>query len=348
MLHVTRQLLESVGTAGSYRATGSGRFERDRTWQQLPLDRQKYFLQHVAPALLERAETVHATRPASTAKDGVISCGYASSLVSHDQHLALAYAHPLAEAVLIDFLSTLDRVLVVEDTAPVIETGVRAVIGAQQLAVRPLGRLTGHLPRIGPLSQENIATAFERQPSEPDFDVLARPSGAVFQLRCGGFEPLYHALDAQLPSDQWVAGDVGCSSVHGYLPPQVIDTAYALGTSIATASGLSLSGHKGVAVIGDVGFLHSGLSSLLGAVEHGHDLLVIVLCNGIAAMTPGTQNTPGMAKIRRLVEACDPTAIAEIDIDTAGAERIGAVVHDALAAPGVQVILASAEPKTFG
>jgi nitrogen fixation/metabolism regulation signal transduction histidine kinase len=80
---------------------------------------------------------------------------------------------------------------------------------------------------------------------------------------------LYQVLDELLPEGYLVAGDVGCSILHGYFPPQVIDTAYALGTSIATAAGMSLSGRKGVAIIGDTGFIHSGITGLLNAVEHG-------------------------------------------------------------------------------
>jgi indolepyruvate ferredoxin oxidoreductase alpha subunit len=164
---------------------------------------------------------------------------------------------------------------------------------------------------------------------------------------CGGFEPLYQALSELLPEGHPVAGDVGCSILHGYFPPQLITTAYALGTSIGTAAGMSLSGRKGVAVIGDTGFLHSGITGLLNAVEFGHDVLVIVLYNRISAMTPGAQEIKGMERLKSLIEACGPTAVDEIDLDRASPDELRGLLKKRLEERGVHVVIARAEPRPF-
>ncbi len=324
------------------------RLERSRPWGRFILERHKYHFEHVWPRLMEQVESSALNRlRRGRGKDGVISCGYVASLVEHENHLSLGYAHPLPERQIVKFLEGLKRVLVVEEIAPLVEEGVRALVAAHGLRVQVLGRLSGHLPRVGQLEKRHIEMAISAQPSGLNFDIELKLSGSLEKLPCGGFEMLYQALDSLLPEDHLVAGDVGCSILHGYFPPQVIDTAYALGTPIATASGMSLSGRKGIAIIGDVGFLHSGLTSLLNAVEHGHNVLVIVLNNQIAAMTPGRQGIKGLSKLRKLVEACGPTAIDEIDLKNIQPGALKELLSRRLGERGVHVVIARAEPKPF-
>jgi indolepyruvate ferredoxin oxidoreductase alpha subunit len=111
---------------------------------------------------------------------------------------------------------------------------------------------------------------------------------------------------------------------------------------------MSLSGRKGVAVIGDVGFLHSGITSLLNAVEQGHNVLAIVLYNRTSAMTPGKQQIKGLERLKRLVEACGPTAIDEIDMQKIEPDKLKALLKRRLEEEGVHVVIAQAEPRRFG
>lgn len=349
LLQVTSRLTKAADPAGDYRARTQGRFDRDRPWSRFMLDRHKYLLQELYPALLARIEdsALHQIQRGA-GDDGVISCGGVSQWVSAHNHFALAYACPLPEQRLAQFLSGLKRVLVVEEVAPVVEEAVGALVAAHGLQVQVLGRLSGHLPRVGPLEQAQLASAFSLRPQGWNFEVNVQPTGEIFQLPCGGFEPLYLALDAALPEGYPVAGDVGCSILHGYFPPQVVDTAYALGTSIATACGLSANGQKGVAVIGDTGFLHSGVTALLNAVEHGHNVLAIIIHNAISGMTPGHLEIPGMHRIRALAAACGVDAIDECDVRTDPPEAIQALIVQRLAERGVHVLIAKGKAKTWG
>jgi len=349
LLQVTSRLTKATDPAGDYRARTQGRFDRDRPWGRFMLDRHKYLLQELYPKLLARVEDSALHRVKRTeGDDGVISCGGVSQLVQAENHFALGYAYPLPEKRLAQFLAGLKRVLVVEEVAPVVEEAVGALAAAQGLKVQVLGRLSGHLPRLGPLDQAQLDAAFSLHPRGWNFEVNVQPTGDIFQLPCGGFEPLYLALDAALPEGYPVAGDVGCSILHGYFPPQVIDTAYALGTSIATACGMSSNGRKGVAVIGDTGFLHSGVTALLNAVEHGHNVLVIIIHNAISGMTPGHLDIPGMHRIRALAVACGVDAIDECDVQTDAVESIQALIERRLGAHGVHVIIAKGKGKTWG
>lgn len=323
-------------------------FDRTRPWGRFILERHKYHLEQIWPKLLERVEgsKLHRTRRAS-GTDGVISCGYLSSLVEHENHLALGYAYPLPERMISQFLSGLKRVLVTEEIAPIVEEGVRALVGVLHLNVLVMGRLTGHLPRVGPLEQRHLENAFSSKPQGWNFDVQVQLSDSLSHIPCGGFEIIYQVLETLHAEKQLIAGDVGCSILHGYFPPQVIDTAFALGTSIATAAGMSVSGQKGIAVIGDVGFLHSGITSLLNVIEHERNVLIIVLYNRISGMTPGRQEIQGLRKLKRLIEACGPAAIDEIDAQETPPSELKNLLSRRLKERGVHVVIAHGEPKKF-
>jgi indolepyruvate ferredoxin oxidoreductase alpha subunit len=368
MMQVTARLLDGMGRVSEMPLAAEGRFDRDRAWKNLILDRYKYYYQKIYPQLVELVEDsplhqaspgqasldVHLRQPSagegersrrSLAKSGVISCGFVSTLVREEHHFALGYAHPLPERQLVNFLRDLDRVLIVEEIAPMVEESIAALVAKHSLKTKVFGRLTGHLPRIGALEEKHIAEAWERVGGAFDLDVSAAVSGGILELPCGGFELLYEVLDEVLPEGYFVAGDVGCSILHGYFPPQIIDTAYALGTAIATAAGMSLSGRKGVAIVGDTGFIHSGITGLLDAVEHGHDVLVIILYNKYSAMTPGAQPIPGLERVRALVEACGVDTIDEVQMESITKDELRGLVQRRLAERGVQVLLAHARPR---
>jgi len=349
LMQITGRLLQTAGAVEPPEPPGPApRFRREQAWSRFILERHKHHLQEIWPKLQARVETSKLHRVGrGSAREGVISCGYVSSLVEHENHLVLGYAYPLPEKLIAEFLEGLERVLIVEEIAPFVEEGVRALVGARRMNVEVIGRLTGHLPRVGQLEPEHVAGAFERKPEGWNFDVKMQLSDTLSAVPCGGFEPLYQALAEVLPQGYPVAGDVGCSILYGYFPPQVVTTAYALGTSIATAAGMSLSGQKGVALIGDTGFLHSGITGLLNAVEFRHNVLVIVLYNRISAMTPGEQDIRGIEKLKPLIEACGPTAVDEVDVDRASLEELKALLQKRLGERGVHVVIARAKPRPF-
>ncbi len=348
IIQITGRLLKSTGDIGSYRAKTVGKFDRTRPWGRLILERYKFLHEEIYPPLYRFIEDspTHVVIKGKS-KEGVISCGYVSSLVQHENHFALGYVHPLPEEKLVAFFKNLSRVLIVEEINPMVEESVRALIGKHHLPCDVIGRTTGHLPRIGKLEQEQIASAFTRIPTKLDTDVKVSVGASIMQLPCGGFEPLYQALDEVLPEEYLVAGDVGCNILHGYFPPIVVDTAYALGTSISTAAGMSLSGKKGIAIIGDTGFVHSGLAGLLNAVELKHNVLVIILHNKMSAMTPGAQGIPGIERIRPLIEACRPTAIDDIFVQKATSDEMKNLLAKRLSEQGVHVIVAHSQARSL-
>jgi len=91
-----------------------------------------------------------------------------------------------------------------------------------------------------------------------------------------------------------VTGDIGCT-ILGMNPPfHTCWTEVSMGASIGLAQGFFRAGikHPLIATIGDSTFFHAGIPPLVNAVQHGTDILVIILDNGWTSMT-GFQVNPG-------------------------------------------------------
>lgn len=217
---------------------------------------------------------------------GIVSSGRASAIAAPVaegrglSHLALGLVNPLPRGLVGDFLAGLDAVLVCEEASPLIEEQVHGP------NVR--GRLTGHLPRAGPLDEAAIHRALDEVHAPAGTAALAPETlaGRGYAMGpCAGC-PWVPAFAAIRSLGVPVAGDVGCSILAANPPYRMLDAALALGSSAAVACGF---GRKGIALLGDFALLHSGLSSLLDAKYHGREAVVVVLANRLAAMTGGPE-----------------------------------------------------------
>ena len=156
-----------------------------------------------------------------------------------------------------------------------------------------------------------------------------------------------------------VTGDIGCYSL-GALPPLgAIDTLVCMGASIGMAHGFGLADNGTetrpvVAVIGDSTFAHSGLTGIMNCVYNGGAETVIVLDNRITAMT-GHQNNPFTG--RTISGDAAPDIDIEAVVRALGVQDVRTVdpnllrptdkaIREAIANPGVSVIIAKADIKT--
>ena len=133
--------------------------------------------------------------------------------------LRLATLHPLPEARITTFLTRLDGVLVLEETAPLVEVQVQAVVQRAGLALPVSGRLSHHLPGAGELFAPHIAVSlagllpvWQWPTFEPETRTL--PSR---QSLCDGcpyiptFEALMSVMGRLGGRDQFVVtGETGC------------------------------------------------------------------------------------------------------------------------------------------
>ena len=219
--------------------------------------------------------------------------------------LGLSTLHPLPEQQIAGFLGTLEAVLVLEETAPYLETQVQAVAQRAGLTLPVYGRLSGHVPRAGELFEQEIVEALAALLPDwrwPSFGPGGRtmPSREPLCADCP-YVPAFDALLAVMARhggrDAFVVtGETGCM-VRSQLPPyELLDVKYGMGSSIGLAAGLARTGlpQRVIALSGDSALLHSGLGELIDAAQAGISLLVVILANETTALSGG-QPHPGTA-----------------------------------------------------
>ena len=222
---------------------------------------------------------------------GIVAAGHAWGTVRDLLHeegldipvLRIGTPHPLPLGRVERFIGRCERVLILEEPDFAIEI---------QLADRSKveGRLSGHVPAQGELTPEVLARLLGRPtPERPE------PPGVRPELCAAcGHRAAFFAMRMALPKAIF-CGDIGCYTLG--INQEALDTCLDMGASITLAEGFHLA-HRGgkkdvpvVAVIGDSTFFHSGMTGLLNAVTNGARIIVVVLDNGLVAMT-GAQPTP--------------------------------------------------------
>ena len=342
IVRVTDPLLQSECVCTSQKEqvrneTEAQLFDRS-IWEYSMHGRYQVFHRDTYPLMENLSETSHLNRCTGEGGEGygescIISSGYVSGTVEsilrrtgHIPHLSLSFVSPLPLTLIRDFIGD-RRVLVIEETAPVIERQL------QPQSRKILGRQSGHLP-YGGLGENDILSAIEnigKDEIAPDTTPETLESRGFTRSICDDcpFIPVYEAIrSVKKEKGILIAGDMGCSIRTA--PTGVVDLAYSLGGAIGIASGLP---GKGIAVIGDYGLVHSGLQALIDAESKGRDILVIVLQNMVSAMTGG-QEVPDPGGIIR--ECCSD--VVTID-ETAGKHAIERLITEKLGVRGVSVIV---------
>ncbi|NLP04356.1 indolepyruvate ferredoxin oxidoreductase subunit alpha [Candidatus Fermentibacteria bacterium] len=233
--------------------------------------------------------------------------------------LTLATAWPMPENLVAEFLSGLDRVVVVEELSPFLEDMVIRVAGRENLSVEIAGKHSGHfspaleynadivadaLARVlripAPVeparAAETAAVAAEGLPSRPPTFCPGCPHRASINILRTALRGIPHV----------VSSDIGCYSMAPLEPLVWGDSVLAMGASAGVACGLArVLEEKVVAIIGDSTFFHAGMPAVANAAYHGIDFVLVLLDNGVTAMTgqqlhPGTpeeQQPPGSRRI---------------------------------------------------
>lgn len=243
-------------------------------------------------------------------KTGIIACGIGYNYVKEAlaqlpaekqalYNIEKVSQYPLPEQRIQMLARESGKLLVVEDGQPVVEEGVKAILGTGYIVT---GRLTGALPRTGELNPDCVAAALGVEaPTILDNakNLAARPP----QLCQGcGHRDVYTALNkvAEEYPDHRIFGDIGCYTL-GALPPfKALSSCVDMGASITMAKGAADAGlFPAIAVIGDSTFTHSGMTGLLDAVNDKSNITVIISDNLTTGMTGG-QDSAGTNKFEAI------------------------------------------------
>ncbi|APW71793.1 MULTISPECIES: indolepyruvate ferredoxin oxidoreductase subunit alpha [Sphingopyxis] len=215
----------------------------------------------------------------------------------------LNVTYPLIPDEVQAFCAGKRAVLVVEEGQPeFIEHELNTLVRRADLQTRIVGKDV--LPRAGEYTAAVIkdgiarflrAHAPDRAPAEEPAQPSALPPGAVPQ-RPAGFctgcpeRPIFSAMKLvqKEVGELHVSADIGCH-LFSILPPfHIGNTTMGYGLGTAGASAFKPEGKRAVAIMGDGGFWHNGLTSGIGnAVFNQDDNLTIIVDNGYSAATGG-------------------------------------------------------------
>lgn len=267
--------------------------------------------------LLKKLEEIRAEMAASSFNEcsgqgdfGVVATGICRAYLKdaldeldlHDKvkALTLGVTNPLPETLCADLLSSVKRVLVLEEGEPVIENELRALAQKQGIAVEILGKGFAGLTRLGEYETRMTKIALSQALGLPSAATPACAAPASLPQRppnlCSGcpHRAAYYVVRQVYGDSAFYSSDIGCYTL-GILPPLAMaDFLLDMGSSVSTGCGFAkASGKPVVAFIGDSTFFHSGITGVINAVFNNHDLLLVVLDNHTTAMTGG-QPHPGV------------------------------------------------------
>ncbi len=198
--------------------------------------------------------------------------------------LKLGLVNPLPERLIQDFAARVDRLVVIEELDPVIETHCRAMglsVDGKNL-----------FPMEGEFSQNLIRRVFglpTQEGTTADEAIPVRPP-----VMCAGcpHRGLFYTLAKHKVT---VIGDIGCYTLGMAQPLNAVDSVLCMGASVSGVHGFNKIGgpeaeaHT-VAVIGDSTFMHSGITGLVNIAYNASNSTVIILDNSITGMTGHQQN----------------------------------------------------------
>jgi indolepyruvate ferredoxin oxidoreductase, alpha subunit len=289
-------------------------FKREPTrWASTPKFR---FLQHKAlnekhVKIAEKFNTLapynrHNLQPGQTFALGIVAGGVPSAVVADllaefnrtdIPVLKLGAPYPFPAGLADPFMDACDRVLVIEETDTVIEY----LLGNRR---KTLGRLSGHVPMEGELVPEKILAVMNQALSDSGLAPLTTDDTAqeAFALTASLDLPVrrptlcpgcphrasFYAIRKAVPKAIYPS-DIGCYTLGSNLGG--VDTVLDMGAGITLASGfwhafLQDNVTKPViATMGDSTFFHSGTTGLINAVYNDARFVLVLLDNGITAMT---------------------------------------------------------------
>jgi indolepyruvate ferredoxin oxidoreductase, alpha subunit len=213
--------------------------------------------------------------------------------------LELGMSYPFPAQRVSEFLEGLDKVVIVEELEPIIETEVRDL--AHRLGkMLPITGKSDFLPRFGEFSASIVEKGLLKilgMPLPQALDCVVEKELPVRPPNlCAGcpHRAAYFAVRRVFGDDAVYSSDIGCYTL-GILPPlRMADFLLCMGSSISAGTGAAKTGDQPVvAFIGDSTFFHSGITGLINAVANRHDILVVLLDNRTTAMT-GHQPHPGV------------------------------------------------------
>ncbi|MEM2143849.1 MAG: indolepyruvate ferredoxin oxidoreductase subunit alpha [Candidatus Jordarchaeaceae archaeon] len=298
----------------------AGKFDHDKDrWTFLPVNariQRKVMLKRI-----EKIKEAVESNPFNKliinerVKSGILASGLShtyvreylekNNLMKEVSYLKLATTFPPPRKLIGEFVSNLDRVLVVEELEPFIEEYVNIYAKEFNPKLEIIGKKL--LPQYGELSPNIVAEAINtflnktqhiptREKLQNQSEIEAPPRPPVLCPGCP-HRAFFYALKLaeKLSKTKFIySSDIGCYTLGFYPPLETIETCLCMGASIGMANGFSKAGENSpiFAILGDSTFFHAGIPPLINLVYNNSKVIVVILDNATTAMT-GHQPHPG-------------------------------------------------------
>ena len=245
-------------------------------------------------------------------KIGIITSGVAYNYVADivEQYgieaniLKLGFTHPFPDKLVLEFIKSVDRVIIVEELEPYLEENTRVLAQMHGVNVPIHGKLDGYFPRIYEYNPDIVKDALRKILSVniPDERYRAKsvelpPRPPVLCPGCPHRATYYAAMMAlkQLKiKDAIITTDIGCYTLGIQKPYEMADYLLCMGSSIGTAVGFSkATEQKVIGFVGDSTFFHAAIPGLIDAYHNNANMVYVILDNRTTAMT-GHQPHPGL------------------------------------------------------
>lgn len=329
-----------------------GKFDHDKSrWTFLPVNarKQRRLMLERMEKIKEAFETNPFNKTAINEKSvvGIIASGLAhtyvveclekNNLTDKVSYLKLATTFPPPKKLLSEFISNLNRVLIVEELEPFVEEYVNIYAKEANPSLQIIGK--GLIPQYGELTPETVTEAINtflekkkpkpksEQEAKSQQDIKAPPRPPVLCPGCP-HRAFFYALklaEKKKKTKFIYSSDIGCYTLGFYPPLETIETCLCMGASIGMANGFSKVGEDSpiFAILGDSTFFHAGIPGLANLVYNNSKVIVVILDNGTTAMT-GHQPHPGTGiridgspstkiHIEKIAEGCGVKYIRVID-----------------------------------
>lgn len=232
---------------------------------------------------------------AADKKLGIITSGisyqYARDVFGESaSYLKLGLTFPLPTRLIKSFCDSVEKIIVIEEGEPYLETKVRALGYA----------CTGKdvLPNQGEFSTSLLRKLLtsDADPETYSIETKAPPRPPVLCAGCphrGYFVSL-----TKRRKDLVAVGDIGCYALGINEPFKGFDISICMGAGFTVPIGLSKAlekqgdKRKVFGMLGDSTFFHSGMTGLVDVIHGDANVVLCILDNSITAMT-GHQENPG-------------------------------------------------------
>ncbi len=232
--------------------------------------------------------------------------------------LKLGTTWPLPPRLLEKHLSSVSRVMIVEEGTPFMEDNIKALFAQSAEKIGPTrfhGRADKSIPLVDELNPDRVMKALAGVLDLPAEDFAADYRSRIAKELDGGIpgRPMTFCPGCPHRASFWlihealkldnrrgfIAGDIGCYTLAvsdcGF---RAVKTCAAMGSGIGMASGFGKlqrfgMGQPVITVCGDSTFFHAAMPGLVNAIHNQADVIMVVLDNSGTAMT-GFQPHPGI------------------------------------------------------